>query len=406
MGSNHHNGDPLPLPDAASPFLVLVAPTPGERRRVWALTHTMWGVWALTHTMWGSALAAADYVAREAYLTTVPLAREGGIAHWILTEPYRGRGYAGRMLRELGARLADQAGTTNDQPSLFSVLYSDIGKTYYANKGWAPFSSSHLSFPPAKEAASAAIQGPVATPLGYHELAELCPVDERLLQERLVRRVAARAAAAAAKTAKTATAVGPSVALVPDLNTMLWHLMREDYMTKHIFGLTPTVRGALCCTRPSETATAGAVPAAGNNDDDGHRMWMVWTRGYYGGSETTEGNTLHILRVVLEDLYDDGADADADAAETEKVVTQRHVDAFAALVRLAQAEAAAWMCGSVQLWNPTPAQAVLARRSGLAYEVVDREEESIASLRWNGGGDGGSDATRVDWVANEKFGWF
>lgn len=430
MGSN----DTLLSSD--DPALVLATPTPEERRQVWVQTHAMWG----------TALTLDDYVDREAYLTTVPVARDSGISHWILTDgrqaanarpilssceslrkhamaafgsstdaslgvvdgaahgiasvftdpQYRGQGYAGRMLRELGKRLSTwqvEVSPWTPPTALFSVLFSDIGKSFYASKGWKPFPSTHLSFAPAADAptGTGADRGYTVTPLGYHELTELCPVDVQLLRARLARR--------ATRLQNQAPPHGTrvSVALVPDLDTMLWHLMREDYMTKHIFGKTPTVRGALCTLPPPSSS------GDGSSGRPRRSMWVVWTRGYYGGIQTTQGNTLHILRVALEDLDDDFPE-DPD----EVPISQAHVDGFAAIVRLAQAEAAAWHCGDVQMWNPTAAQRILADRSGIGYREVEREKESIASLMWHGGENGeGKDVTTetVDWVGNEKYGW-
>ena len=401
------------LPDASSPDLVLVVPSPEERSRTWSLTHPMWG----------PALAHDDYVTREAYLTTVPLAKDGGITHWILTvsglppnerpilsscesllkhaiathppaaaegrddvevvegaahgiasvftDPqYRGRGYASRMMKELGPRLRNwqvrgkddtsacaPAASDPGPSSLFSVLYSDIGKKFYAKNGWAPFPSAHASFTPVAAAAAvsedpagAALQ---AKPIGYHELAELSSVDEQLLR----RAMAARARA----TGKTCAAI------LPDLDAMLWHLMREDFMTKHIFGKTPAVRGAVF-------------------GPPGRRLWSVWMRGYYGGLDKTEGNTFHILRFVVED---------------ETVDAAYRVQGFRSIMRIAQAEAAEWRSHDVQMWNPTDAVKELIAASGLPHTFVDRDSDSIASLMWYGK-DSQAD---LDWVLNEKYAW-
>lgn len=454
MGSTGHEESLL---SAADPALILAIPTAEERRKVWELTHTMWG----------NALKMEDYLHREDYLTTVPLAMQNGITHWILTDSrrapndrpilsscetlrkpamaaaaatspvvvdgvahgiasvytdpqYRGKGYAGRMLIELGKQLerwqvmsaahgvVGQKADEKEPKTLFSVLYSDIGKTFYTGKGWPAFPSTHLSFPPLALPPTEIEDGTASytsravhsedgsftvTPLGYHELTELCPIDIDLLRSRLIRR-ATRRAVLGSGSARPSLA-GPSVTLVPDLNTMLWHLMREDYMTKHIFGKTPTVRGALC--------TLNNAPKPGHPDvivEKQRSIWVVWTRGYYSGlkSANGEGNTLYIIHTVLEDLDDDFP---ADPGEVP--ISQQHVDGFAAIVRMAQAEAGAWKCGEVQLWNPTPAQRILAERSGIQYKEVARDKDSIPSLRWHGAD---CESADVDWVANEKFGWY
>ncbi|KAK1585585.1 uncharacterized protein LY79DRAFT_518626 [Colletotrichum navitas] len=399
--------------------LVLAHPTPAERGRTYASTYDSWG----------SALELEDYVRREEYMTTVPVTRNGGITQWILTDPalppdarpilsscesirkpvlvarpeggpvveavthcvgsvftdpaHRGNGYASVMMAMMGPALARWQGAEmakgepwrdiRDGEVACSVLYSDIGKTFYAKHGWHPYESTHLDFPTTGAGAGAGEKPPrrEAAPLGYHELAELCAVDERRLRARLARPSASN---------KT------RVSLVPDLDAMLWHLMREDYMTKHIFGKTPTVRGGVVGDRP------------------GARVWAVWTRGYYGGLKRPDkGNTMHILRLAVEQEEEDGDDDAAAAAAAGSGPGPGPDDAFVqdaveALLRLARAEAAEWRVNNVELWNPDPRVRALVERAGISHEFVERETHSIASLMWYGEGE-------VEWVLNEKFGW-
>ncbi|KAK1715416.1 lysine acetyltransferase [Colletotrichum lupini] len=380
--------------------LVLTQPTPAERLK----TYTS------TYANWGAALELQEYIRRESYMTTVPVSRNGGITQWILTDPtlppdarpilsscesirktvlvakpdgtvvdaithavgsvftdpaYRGNGYASVMMNLVGAQLArwqgaemksgERWGDIRDGEVACSVLYSDIGKKFYAKHGWHPYESTHLEFPPqaspplseAGEGAVGAVQVE-ASPLGYHELAELCSVDEGLIRAKLAK-----------KSTKT------RVSLIPDLDAMLWHLMREDYMTKHIFGQTPTVRG-------------GVV------GEHGSRVWAVWTRGYYGGLKKPEGNTMHILRLAIEDEEGSGDEYVQGAIE--------------ALLRLARAQASEWKVNGVEMWNPEPRVRGLIEKAGIPHEFIERENDSIASLMWYGQGE-------VEWVLNEKFGW-
>ena len=74
-----------------------------------------------------------------------------------------------------------------------------------------------------------------------------------------------------------------------------------------------------------------------------------------------------------------------------------------AVLQAAQAEAAEWDLQIVKLWHPTPLIQHLVERSGLDYRTVKREEDSIASLRWFGEGDGKKDD--VEWIASEKYAW-
>lgn len=304
-------------------------------------------------------LSSCESLRKRAVVTTKDGRVEEGVAHGIasvFTDPvFRGKGYASRMMRELGGRLrgwqVKGKGTVNGKAeaehSLFSVLYSDIGKTFYARHGWAPFASCHVAFQPGGEGDVKK----VARPIGYHELAELCCVDEKLLRADLARRPAGRT----------------HVAILPELDTMLWHLMREDFMTKCIFGKTPDIRGAV----------AGEV---------GKRVWAVWMRGYYGGLNKMEGNTLHVLRVVVED---------------EEQPDEELVAGFRAIVQIAQAEAAQWKTQDVQMWNPTSKIKGLIEKTGIEFEFIDRDSDSIASLMWYGE----EPTAEVDWVANEKFAW-
>ncbi|ROV91686.1 hypothetical protein VMCG_09235 [Cytospora schulzeri] len=397
------------MPPADHPDLVLAESTKSE------LQH----VWSLHHPMWGPALRLEDYLAREEFLMTVPLAKNGGVTHWILTDrnappdhrpiyasceslrkralasrpgpdgpallqdgiahgiasvftnpEYRGKGYASRMMKELGPRLAEWSegrkepkeggpggGSEEVTRSLFSVLYSDIGKEFYAKNGWAAFESTHLCFKPA--AAGTADTPPSrAKPLGYHDLAMLCHLDEKILRGKMQQR------------ARGLGSGGQQVcaALLPDLDQFLWHLMREDFMTKHIFHKTPTVRGA-------------------SYGEPGRRIWAVWTRGYYGGLEKIEGNTFHILRFVVED--------------EEACPEEYMAEGFKHIIQLAQAEAAEWRSFDIQMWNPSQLLRNAAEKSGLEYTFVDREKDSIASLMWYGA----EPTETVDWVANEKFAW-
>jgi GNAT superfamily N-acetyltransferase len=399
--------------------LILTRPTSSEKLKNWSLSHSQWG----------AALTKEDYLRREEYLLTVPLSKGSGLTQWILTtselapdqrpilssceslrkralvrdpvdgkvidiiahgiasvftDPqFRGKGYASKMMRLLGEQLGRWQGRLGEYDREadmgvglgtglregmvgFSVLYSDIGKSFYAVQGWAPFESTHFTFPPApepREDASATVgeeketaKGISLVPIGYPELAELCATDETLLR---------------AKLANSSLWPGPKarVSLIPDLDTILWHQMREDFMTQHIFGKTSTVKGAVY-----------------GKEAKGNRIWAVWSRGYYGGLERIEGNTLYILRLVIED----------EGAEEEFIA-----DGIKAIVGFAQAEAREWRLAHVEMWNPTPLVKKLVENSGLKYEFTVREKDGIASLMWYGKGP----VDEVEWIAIEKFGW-
>ena len=161
-----------PLPSSNSPTLHLTQATPSEKRETWNLNGQQWR----------GSLSLAAYLRREEHLASQPLTRNGGVTYWVLVDSnveasaprrilascesyrkralvatktqdgkvqveevishgigsvfcnpeYRGSGYAGRMMIELGKNLEEwQQG--KEKKSKFTVLYSDIGKvSYYA----------------------------------------------------------------------------------------------------------------------------------------------------------------------------------------------------------------------------------------------------------------------------------
>lgn len=175
------------------------------------------------------------------------------------------------------------------------------------------------------------------------------------------------------------------VAVVPNKATMSWHHAREDYVAQRLLGRTPEVRGSL-------------VRCA-----DGSRVWCFWSR--FFGNKSTDGNILNILRMVVEDEATEHGLASAEAAGStgRSVNSLEHVEAIQAILQAAQLEAAQWSMGAVQMWNPSPLMLDAAKKLDPSSKLTHRDEDSIASLRWH------DDAThptdRVEWVANEKYGW-
>ncbi|KAI9826099.1 MAG: hypothetical protein M1832_000548 [Thelocarpon impressellum] len=353
------------LPDARSPTLTLGHPTEAEKTRTAGLNGAAWR----------GALSIPAYQRRETHLGSQLLTRDDGITHWVLVDPaeplasrrvlascesirkralvaveadggrpavrevvthgiggvfcakeLRGRGYAGRMMELLGRELprwqVDREAPGREK-CLFSVLYSDIGKNYYAAHGWHPFSSNHLSLPPlpplpggAHDANPSAL--PATAPLHASALPGLCATDEHLLRRHL--------------STSTRPPFKVRVALIPDYETIQWHHAREEFVAGEIWPARepPAVKGALV-----------------SSDGAGSRAWCVWTRMWYSAEEDkAAANTLHILRLVVEDsgsALANGHAARHDRAEEDKVV---------ALLLAAQREAAAWNTADVQIWNP------------------------------------------------------
>ncbi len=540
-----------PLPDSSSETLVLTHPTDEEKRRTWTFNYREWG----------GALSLEQYLERERYGMTIPVARDGGMTHWILTakpspevaavgggggggggggpprpvlasceairkrvlvarpsgnsvggegkDPvveeavsygissiytypeYRGRAYAGRMLKELVAVLKTQPqrerergqqqrgknekqkgavvvpeeegergnGETGEQREtqegwkekkvVCSALWSDIGKVFYAKKGWHPFPSVHVSFPAAAVSASnPAAAATVATttgadlptePITFANLARFAALDEALLRRRLAR--------AAARTGR------PALAFAPDRDALCWHLYREAFIASRVLGeknggrdgkdagaggiaaaTTPPTPSQASSTAPS-SSREGRGGGGGYNEADevekgddgirgiaagreGRRVWAVWARNYQAAPEAggRAHNTLYILRLVVEGMDEDEEEGKgrAEGGEGEDEGGEELAEALAVVIDAARAEAARWGFGKVDLWNPTPLVRRLLDRKGAGAAAaggmpcawVDRDKDSIPSLMWYGDGDGDGDGeAEVEWLANEKYCW-
>lgn len=279
-----------------------------------------------------------------------------GVASVFCPAPFRRKGYAGRMMEEVGRRLAGWQNGMDGKRVACSVLYSDIGPTFYARRGWKARESTHVALPAAK----AADEDDGVKTLTSADLDELCAADERLLRARMQRmRGSAKAV----------------VALLPDRATMDWHHAREDFVATELHGeqghlpafMREGGRGALVQVR------------------DGVRAWCVWTRVWTAAGEE-KADTLHVLRMVVEG--DDGTEGEDE------------VRAVAKLLDMARRRAHDADMAEVHVWNPSRLVLAGARRLMPACDLVVREKESIASMRWYL-----AEGEEVEWLCNEKFGW-
>ena len=368
------------LPDAQSPDLHLSHPTALECQTVWKLSSLAWT----------DALSLPQYLEESAYLTTVPLAKDGAMTNWILTDRslppdqrpilcscetfrkrafisgrdgnltekivygvasvfcdpiLRLRGYGSRLMRELAEILRTfQAETTKP---IGSVLYSDIGKKYYADLGWHPFPiNTHIELDP-----SAVPKGSRATQLLSGDLQRLCEEDEAMIRKELT---------SISSNGKT------RMMLVPDLDHMLWHHKKEEFVCDKLFGKQPEIKGV----------TVG---------QPGNRVWAIWTHRFYGDPESSSENTLYVLRLVIENQ---GTASATDAEHGDSQVEQMR-----AVVQTAQVEAAEWNLHRVMLWDPTPLVLKLVERTAIPHRRIERDHEGIASLLWYGEGSG----NRTNW---------
>jgi len=394
----------LPLPNASSPTLRLTHATPTQKL-LQSLENS---------AVWRGPLSVAAYLRREKYLENQPLTTSRGITHWVLidsAEPesprrrvlcscqtirkralvvregqtqdtiahcvtnvfcpsqHSRRGYATRMMKELGNVLGTyQTEESSARSLVFSALWSDIGKKFYAEHGWEPFPSSHISIPAVSPLPTRGLysQKHKLKLLRASDIGSLCAADEQNLRKALAVRPPDSP---------------PAICLVPDHATISWHHAREDFIATELYSRTSEIKGAL---------VSGPEP--------GQRAWCYWTLSWPGDphghhddlhnhvhgrddGKSCNPNTLHILRLAFEN-------ANAQSIEM--------------LLRAAQRYAGLWNMGSVQFWNPSPEAAEAARRIDLGVQVVDREEQSIASIKWFGP-DG--DRVGMEWLGNEKYAW-
>ncbi len=250
-----------------------------------------------------------------------------------------------------------------------SVLYSDIGKEYYAGPGWLPNPrNAHFVLPPAR------IEKPVTAQLvPESELEALCHRDEVMIRKAMA----------------TPSMARKRVVILPDLDHMLWHIRKEDFATKYIFGKKPQAKGAI----------AGSP---------GKQVWAIWVHRYYGHpnhpdeAEGDGGNVLYILRLVVEG--DDTANKPYEGQSPPIAAYVEQAAALQAVLQAAQAEAAEWHLDEVNLWEPSPLVQNILGQSGLDTTWVERQEASIACAQWVSEDDDAAGEVPA-WVNNEHYAW-
>ncbi|KAI0817729.1 hypothetical protein GGR55DRAFT_35869 [Xylaria sp. FL0064] len=486
------------LPDASDETLVLTHPTAAEQEQTWRLNHREWG----------GPLDVAAYLKREPYLASTPLAADGGMVHWILTEEkdvtsatthprrvlascetirkrvlyvpwggddvregigygigsvytypeFRGKKYAARMLRELGvvlkrwpreeqllrkkrsqkqglgngvsdtltSQVANGVGSPEQMNgqntkldenevggAVCSALWSDIGKRFYASKGWPAFASEHVEFPSSSPSSPPGVSslleqsnqphGTALTlaPVNTSNLAQLCREDEAQLCAELLRH--------ARETDRTA------FAFAPDPDVFRWHWAREEFIVSHVFPgrEASEVRGLIATVQSSPSTPYISSGEANGTKQEAKttRMWAIWTRNYGADAASNEAkNTLYILRLVIDN--NGSATTTPPPSSVAAAADPKALQlAFEAILHGALDAARTWDCGSVHLWNPTPAVRELIAGSGVAHKFVNRELDSIPSMMWYGADDEKAEKKEegkeeeVDWLANEKYCW-
>ncbi|KAI8949029.1 hypothetical protein F4801DRAFT_425771 [Xylaria longipes] len=479
-------------PNASDESLVLTHPTAVEKEKTWSLNHREWG----------GALDLPAYLEREPFLASTPLAADGGMMHWILTNEeasplttaqdkkkrsvlascetirkrvlyaprtgdgvkeglgygigsvytypeFRGKKYAARMLKELGevlktwpaeeqlkkkrSQIRKQGHDSNDsqatsseskssnghaklpkaeaEKAVCSALWSDIGKKFYASKGWPVYPSEHVEFHSSSATSQIGISSLLEksqqayntsltlAPVNTSNLAQLCREDEAQLRRELVRH--------ARENGRTA------FAFAPEYEVFRWHWAREEFIVSRVFPGRPAseVRGMIATVSSAPPAQNGSAEDGHPKDDKGEeaktRMWAIWTRNYGAdGASNPEKNTLYILRLMIDDNtnintntninINTGGTSSSSSADSKALQL-----AFDTIMQSALDAARPWNCGTVHLWNPTPVVRELIAGSAIAHKFVDREVDSIPSMMWYGA----DEKEPLDWIANEKYCW-
>jgi hypothetical protein len=213
---------------------------------------------------------------------------------------------------------------------------------------------------------------PAARPLYAEDLAELCEIDEALIRKSLEARPKGSNIA---------------VAHIPDIDIVRWHHAREDFVGTELHGKTPSVKGAIV------------------GSEKGKRVWAYWTRMWYNeDAQEAKGNTLHILRLVVEDEGGSSWENSGTRQAEEETTDHSHDAAIAALMLIAQREAESWKMEHVEAWNPSSATLAAAQKLDPGAKLVHRDSESIACLKWYPAHEGRVTES-IDWIGNEKYGW-
>lgn len=409
----------------------LTEPTPQEA------LHT----WTGTHPAFGGALSLDQYIQRESRQADLPLARDGGLAQWILTDA----GEADSSPSALATTNTTTTTTTTNGRSVLSscetlrkraLVRSPDGRVAETiahgvasvftdpglrGKGYASAMMNGLgdALRDRESRSSSSSSSSNPTPFlfsilysdvgkDFYDRAGWRPFASAHLEFPAITTTNTKGAAAAAAAVDLAPAGAGTVSVIrdsdiPPLAQADEQLIRRQLLSKpppgnktHVVALLPDaetlqwhhLRDAFHCQcifsrTPTDHGVVYTTPQSGR------RIWVIWRRRHSGTRSEPEKNTLYILRFVIED-------------EDDVVSDEELAQALEVILTAARREAAAWACGAVHMWNPDPRVQRLAQGNPkLEAKLVDRETSSIASLKWFGNGT----VDDVEWVANEKFAW-
>ncbi|KAK3372013.1 hypothetical protein B0H63DRAFT_286114 [Podospora didyma] len=396
-----------------SDIYVFAEATLEQQQLTWELTGISWARSSAPPMSLDVVHARHVYVAREQHLSQQELSKDGRTRCWVLylkgyprqiiasCETTRktiliakdgisreGQGYAiasvstNPIYREQGlaAFLLRHVQEQMDKDSDCSVLYSDIGKSYYSSLGWRVF--------PSHQATLTLLSSPTTPPgdseegitkpafrhsqpariryLRVTELPDLCKKDELDLRKRFE--------------AFPAGDGSTHVAFSPSFPQIMWQLERAEFMAKSFV---------------DKKQTETLLPNKGAITNDG-KSWIYWDHDW-------REKKLKILRMSIR-VEEDGGDHSPTVAWKQ----QRHrIDDIKVLLEAALAEASAWGLPKVLIWNPDAEVTLGCKAAGNAHpygmKIVfdERKDASIPSLRWAGGADGRD----TSWEDNFYYAW-
>ncbi|EKG13746.1 Acyl-CoA N-acyltransferase [Macrophomina phaseolina MS6] len=160
-----------------------------------------------------------------------------GIASVFCPPEYRGRGYAVRRMTEMAKALRDwqsECGRT-----VGSILYSDIRMSFYSKLGWLPNDTkSHMVF-------------------GLLDSSNPCSANEVLLKYVEGSVKGTRRIIREAMTITAATKM--RIIILPDLDHMIWQIIKEAIVTDYFFREDPKGKRINC--RLTRTPSMGNLDA-------------------------------------------------------------------------------------------------------------------------------------------------
>ncbi|PYI07553.1 hypothetical protein BO78DRAFT_428915 [Aspergillus sclerotiicarbonarius CBS 121057] len=337
-----------------------------------------------------------------------------GISCVYLAPEMRGRGYGDRLMREVGGMLASAQQDVGKKGGgvgcgFGSVLFSDIGATFYTRYGFLPRKLPYLSIEvsPNPNPDSTTTTTPTPTLIPRSSLPQLCTLDKKRVISTLEK-----------YTQHTGHA---AISLLTDPSTLDRWFVREDFTAEYMGISQPQ-------PQPQDERVCGVLvnnpdsPLPNTNTDHTPRVlnvdinmnmnkadWCLWTRMWYSPTVgQREGNRLYVLRVSL-------AGRDTTPADGEKGLGEGRgqVERVKVLLGEAVKEARKWEMESVEVWDPCEVVVRAARELDCAdpgreverVTVGVKGEVEVPHLRWMGGHGDGQDEGQVDWIGVEKGGW-